>query len=87
MQVLKIPLVSIHSWRKAHLGSGGNYRFSWDLCQVLNFDCWRSSPELDEQLFFHASELVQPEGEEQKPFLDFIAPGDEVEFVIGQNTG
>lgn len=42
---------------------------------------------MDEQLFFHASELVRPEEQAKTPFLDFISPGDEVEFVVGQNTG
>lgn len=48
-----------------------------------------SVPELDEQLFFHASELVHDEleGGTPKPFLESIFPGDEVQFIVGQNTG
>ena len=47
-----------------------------------------SSPQLDEQLFFHASEVVKPEGDDShKTFQELIVPGDEVEFIVGQNTG
>lgn len=56
---------------------------------VLKSSLGCSSPDLDEQLFFHASEVLQPEGHEGAPipFKDAITAGDEVEFLVGQNTG
>ena len=44
------------------------------------------SPDLNEQLFFHGSEVVKPEefkGNALSYFKEHIAAGDEVEFVVG----